>query len=89
MEQYFERLESFWADHSIEIARRLVLGLYPTWGKDLQRVLDLTNTWLDEHPQAPAAQRRLLVELADNQARAIRLRKAGEGADQAGGTSGA
>ena len=89
VEQYFERLEAFWADHSIEIARRLVLGLYPTWGKDLQRVLDLTNTWLDEHPQAPAAQRRLLVELADNQARAIRLRHAGEGADQAGGTSGA
>lgn len=88
VKQYFERLESFWTDHSIEIARRLVLGLYPTWSNDAQRVLDLTNAWLDDHPQAPAAQRRLLIELADNQARSIRLRRAGERTEKPVGTSG-
>lgn len=34
VDEYFERLAGFWADNSIEIARRLVLGLYPKWSMD-------------------------------------------------------
>ena len=69
--EYFSRIEAAWADRSIEIARRLVIGLYP----DAQTT-DLVDAWLDAHPDAPAALRRLVLEQRDHQQRAIRVRRA-------------
>ncbi len=74
VDEYFERLAGFWADNSIEIARRLVLGLYPKWSMDEEGVVERTDAWLEEHPDAPAALKRLLIERRDDLARAIYLK---------------
>ncbi|WP_181457468.1 ERAP1-like C-terminal domain-containing protein, partial [Burkholderia multivorans] len=47
VDEYFERLAGFWADNSIEIARRLVLGLYPRWSVDEERVVEITGNGQD------------------------------------------
>ncbi|SFR36935.1 aminopeptidase N [Microbacterium azadirachtae] len=70
-EEYFTRIESAWAERSIEIARRLVIGLYPE-----TETTELVDAWLDAHPQAPAALRRIVLEQRDHQQRAIRVRDA-------------
>lgn len=74
VDEYFERLAGFWADNSIEIARRLVLGLYPKWSMDEEGVVERTDAWLEEHPDAPSALKRLLIERRDDLARAIYLK---------------
>ncbi|MDN6378195.1 MAG: aminopeptidase N [Brevibacterium aurantiacum] len=74
VDEYFSLLATFWSDNSIEIARRLVLGLYPRWSIDEERVVEKTDAWLAEHGDAPAALRRLLIERRDDLARAIYLK---------------
>ncbi|WP_193096054.1 aminopeptidase N [Brevibacterium sp. FME17] len=74
VDEYFSRLASFWSDNSIEIARRLVLGLYPRWSVDEEATVEKTDAWLDAHTDAPAALRRLLIERRDDLARAIYLK---------------
>ncbi|WP_295010938.1 aminopeptidase N [uncultured Microbacterium sp.] len=69
--EYFERIGPAWADRSIEIARRLVIGLYPD-----SPTTALVDAWLAENGDAPAALRRLVVEQRDHQQRAIRVRAA-------------
>lgn len=74
VDEYFSRLAGFWADNSIEIAKRLVLGLYPRWSVDEGSVVEKTDSWLAAHSDAPAALRRLLIERRDDLARAIYLK---------------
>lgn len=74
VDEYFSRLASFWADNSIEIARRLVLGLYPRWSVNEEATVEKTDAWLAAHSDAPAALRRLLIERRDDLARAIYLK---------------
>ena len=69
--EYFSRIEQAWAQRSIEIARRLVIGLYPD-----AETTELVDAWLDAQPGAPAALRRLVLEQRDHQRRAIRVRQA-------------
>ncbi|GAB6857432.1 aminopeptidase N [Microbacterium xylanilyticum] len=69
--EYFTRIEQAWAERSIEIARRLVIGLYPN-----AESTELADAWLDAHPHAPAALRRIVLEQRDHQQRAIRVRQA-------------
>jgi len=69
--EYFSRIEEAWSERSIEIARRLVIGLYPE-----TETTELVDGWLDTHPDAPAALRRLVLEQRDHQQRAIRVREA-------------
>ncbi|MDQ4212594.1 aminopeptidase N [Microbacterium capsulatum] len=69
--EYFERIGSAWADRSIEIAKRLVIGLFPD-----PESTGLVDVWLDAHAEAPAALRRLILEQRDHQQRAIRVRAA-------------
>ncbi|MGO4679148.1 aminopeptidase N [Microbacterium sp. 2MCAF23] len=69
--EYFSRIEEAWSERSIEIARRLVIGLYPE-----TETTELVDGWLDTHPEAPAAIRRLVLEQRDHQQRAIRVREA-------------
>jgi aminopeptidase N len=78
-DRYFEDLRRFWSERSIEIATRLVRGLYPGHQDltDGQRpedhpVVARSQRWLDANPDAPAALRRLVVEQQDHLERALR-----------------
>jgi aminopeptidase N len=69
VEPYFECLETVWAARSIEIASRIVRGLYPgvqhlgpANNPDDHPVLARSDRWLAEHPAAPRALRRIIVE---------------------------
>lgn len=70
-EQYFARIEPVWAQRSIELAKRLVLGLFPATPS-----ADLVDAWLATHPDAPAALRRLVIEQRDHLLRDLRVRGA-------------
>ena len=69
--EYFDRIGAAWAERSIEIASRLVRGLYPD-----ADTTALVDAWLAENPETPAALRRLVEEQRDHQQRAIRVRAA-------------
>ena len=68
---YFERIAGAWQNRSIELARRLVLGLFPA-SEDLV----LVDGWLSANESAPAALRRLVIEQRDNLGRDLRVRAA-------------
>ncbi|HCS61722.1 MAG TPA: aminopeptidase N [Microbacterium sp.] len=68
---YFERILGAWQSRSIELARRLVLGLFPA-----SENLALVDAWLAENEAAPAALRRLIIEQRDHLARDLRVRGA-------------
>ncbi|WP_029069295.1 aminopeptidase N [Jonesia quinghaiensis] len=63
--EYFDRILPVWNTRSIEIARRLVTGLFPTNTEG-----DRAGDWLTAHPEAPAALRRLVMEQRDHAHRA-------------------
>ncbi|WP_416446316.1 ERAP1-like C-terminal domain-containing protein [Leucobacter sp. HNU] len=68
---YFARILPAWRTRSIEIAKRLVLGLFP-------ETIDTADVdaWLDANTEAPASLRRLVIEQRDRLARRIRVRAA-------------
>ncbi|MGO2745085.1 aminopeptidase N [Microbacterium sp.] len=66
---YFERITGAWRDRSIELARRLVVGLFPA-----SESLELVDGWLAQNESAPAALRRLVIEQRDHLARDLRVR---------------
>ena len=78
VEPYFECLERVWAERSIEIAGRIVRGLFPG-AQDLAEgmqpsehpVLVRTDTWLTDHSDAPRALRRIVIEQRSHLARAL------------------
>ncbi len=70
IDRYFECLGHVWAERSIEIASRIVRGLYPA-AQDLDghggtpethAVMVRTDNWLAVHPDAPRALRRIIIE---------------------------
>ncbi|MDE0545207.1 aminopeptidase N [Microbacterium sp. C7(2022)] len=65
---YFARIEEAWRTRSIEIAKRLVVGLFPDTDS-----LDLVDEWLANHEDAPGALRRLVIEQRDQRERALRV----------------
>lgn len=80
VEPYFECLENVWAERSIEIASRIVRGLFPA-GQDLaigdvlpekHPVLVRTDDWLAGHPAAPRALRRIIIEQRSHLHRALK-----------------
>jgi aminopeptidase N len=78
IEPYFGCLEDVWATRSIEIASRIVRGLYPA-GQDLDGgspethpVIVRTDHWLAGHPGAPRALRRIIIEQRSHLHRALR-----------------
>ncbi|MFJ1701838.1 aminopeptidase N [Kitasatospora sp. NPDC088346] len=75
---YFELLESVWEQRSIEIAMRIVGGFFPRLQTE-QQTLDATDAWLDGHPGAAPALRRLVLECRDNLARALRAQHCDRG----------
>ena len=68
-DEYFSRILDAWRSRSIEIARRLVLGLFPSTPTTAE-----VDAWLAAHDDAPASLRRLVVEQRDHLAREIRVR---------------
>ncbi|HLS73240.1 MAG TPA: aminopeptidase N [Actinomycetaceae bacterium] len=82
VEPYFAALTGIWAEHSIEIAERLVHGLFPSWvdsdavAED-HPVVRRTRDWLAVHRDAPAGLRRSLAEQLDELERSLRARSAG------------
>ena len=68
--RYFDVLESVWATRSIEIAMAIVRGLFPAAQGD-RATLEAADAWLSEHPSAPAALRRLVLESRDDLSRAL------------------
>ncbi|WP_427131761.1 aminopeptidase N [Pseudarthrobacter sp. S9] len=80
IDPYFECLEPVWAERSIEIASRIVRGLYPA-GQDLDghggtpethAVIVRTDNWLAEKPEAPRALRRIIIEQRSHLHRALK-----------------
>lgn len=70
-EDYFARIRDIWSDRSIEIAARLVRGLFPE-----RESLDLVDAWLAANEEAPGALRRIVREQSDHLARDLRVRAA-------------
>ncbi len=70
-EDYFARIRAVWDTRSIEIARRLVAGLFPA-----SPSLDPADRWLADNADAPPALRRIVIEQRDRLARALRVRAA-------------
>ncbi|MFC0448656.1 aminopeptidase N [Rhodococcus jostii] len=64
---YFAAIRSVWEERSIEIARRIVVGLFPS-----ETSLDAADGWLVANADAPAALRRLVIEQRDHLARDLR-----------------
>jgi aminopeptidase N len=72
--RYHEMLDTVQAKTSHAIIEILVRSFYPTALADA-RLHDATQAWLDAHPEAPAALRRLVVENRDPIARALRAQE--------------
>lgn len=80
---YFAALDTVWSTRSIEIASRVVAGLYPS-AQDLaphtvpadHPVLVLSQEWLESNSAAPAALRRIIIEAQDQLLRALRAQAA-------------
>ncbi|KUM38840.1 aminopeptidase N [Arthrobacter sp. EpRS71] len=84
VEPYFDCLERVWSERSIEIAGRIVRGLFPG-AQNLTEgirpaehpVLLRTDRWLHEHPGAPRALRRIIIEQRSHLLRALTAQAAG------------
>ncbi|QDZ16487.1 aminopeptidase N [Humibacter ginsenosidimutans] len=70
---YFGALREVWQSRSIEIAERIVIGLFP-----LADSTDAVDDWLRENADAPGALLRLMLERRDQLARDLRVRAANE-----------
>ncbi|KRE85203.1 aminopeptidase N [Arthrobacter sp. Soil764] len=77
VEPYFDCLLTVWAERSIEIASRIVRGLYPA-AQDLagtspreHPVVQRTDDWLAANPDAPHALRRIIIEQRSHLLRAL------------------
>jgi aminopeptidase N len=85
IDRYFECLAPVWSGRSIEIASRIVRGLYPA-AQDLDgsggtprthAVIVRTDNWLAEHADAPRALRRIIIEQRSHLLRALTAQAAG------------
>ena len=72
--RYLHELQEVWSGRGQEIATRLVTDLFPVCGDedDAQAVDD----WINAHPEAPPALRRLLLKSLDDLRRALDARRA-------------
>ncbi len=82
-EPYFDGIAGVWAHRSIEIAGRIVRGLFPGH-QDLipglrpedHPVVLRTDRWLETNRDAPAALRRIVIEQRDHLLRSLRAQGA-------------
>ncbi len=71
---YFAAIERVWRERSIEIGLSVVRGLFPS-SQLRPATLDAADAWLDAHPDASPALRRLVLEERDDLARALRAQE--------------
>ena len=64
-----------WEQRTHHIAESLAVGFYP-FAVATPALLDATQTWLDEHPDASSSLRRTMSENRDSVARALRAQAA-------------
>ncbi len=77
---YFDSIRTWWDEHSMEIATRMIRGLYPraldaeaaSSAEENPTVL-ATQNWLNSNGTAPGALRRIMTELLDDARRALKL----------------
>lgn len=72
VDQYFAAIEHTWATRTNEIAQQIVVGLYPAMLADADLV-NRSDAWMTQHPDAVPALRRLVTENRDAVARALRV----------------
>ncbi|MGB5950985.1 MAG: aminopeptidase N [Ornithinimicrobium sp.] len=70
VERYFEVIEDVWDSRTHAIAEGIVSGFYPMALAD-RELLEATQTWLDEHPEAASGLRRTVSESRDALVRAV------------------
>ncbi|MBD2759681.1 aminopeptidase N [Yimella sp. cx-573] len=75
---YLGLLDTVWTDRAQTMAQRLVIELFPTIDDNEagREALAAVQRWYDEHPQAPAALRRVVLEQIDQAQRALRAQRA-------------
>lgn len=78
-EPYFVAINQIWAERSLEIAGRIVRGLYPArqelapgTAPGSHPVLQRTDSWLEQHGDAPTGLRRIVLEQRDQLLRSLR-----------------
>ena len=74
VEPYFAALRGVWAERTNEMAQQIVTGLYPLELAD-SALVERTDRWLEDEPDAPPALRRLVLENRDGVARALRAQE--------------
>lgn len=79
-DSYFACISHWWDEHSMEIATRMIRGLYPravdaeaASSAEENPVVLATQDWLNVNGQAPGALRRIMTELLDDARRALKL----------------
>ena len=77
---YFDQIDHWWNEHSMEIATRMIRGLYPraldaeaASSAEENPVVLATEQWLEANQKAPGALRRIMTELLDDARRALKL----------------
>ncbi|MBW4095874.1 MAG: aminopeptidase N, partial [Acidobacteria bacterium] len=82
-EPYFREIEHVWSSQSIELASRIVRGLYPmdanleqNYRPDEHPDILRSQAWLDAHGEAPAGLRRIIIEAQDHLLRALSAQQA-------------
>ncbi len=89
-ERYFASITGWWAARTMTMATILARGLFPdgasvTGGRpDDHPTVRRARAWLDGHPDAPGALRRIVVEQLDDLERALRAQAAGRRPDGPG-----
>ncbi len=73
--RYVEAIEGVWAFRTHAIANTLATGFFPMAIAD-EGLLNATQAWLDEHPDAASGLRRTVSENRDSVARALRAQAA-------------
>lgn len=75
--KYFAILEEMWGRKSFETATQFVKLMFPTY-VTTQKILDTTNSWLNETGKdSPAGLRRLVIEARDSLTRALNVQAIG------------
>ena len=81
--EYFEAVEGIWERMSQGQATRVIGGLFPGvhdlkpgQAPEQHPVAQQTRSWLEDHPDAPAALRRIIVEEHDHLMRSLRAQEA-------------
>ncbi|MBY8884733.1 aminopeptidase N [Streptomyces sp. PTM05] len=72
--RYFAAIRGIWESRSHEMAKQVVLGLFPV-APDTRSVRDAAKHWLEYSDSAPAALRRLVQEQYDDVERALRAQR--------------